>query len=119
MKPIIYIKRVYEAPSAGDGYRVLVDRLWPRGLAKNQADVDNWSKDIAPSNELRKWFGHEAPRWAEFQEKYAAELDENPATAAFIALVKKHKTITLLYGAKDEAHNQAVVLQQYLGKKIR
>ncbi len=117
MKGFIQIKRVYEAPAQSDGYRILVDRLWPRGLAKDKAAVDNWSKDIAPSNGLRKWFGHKPERWIEFRKKYIAELENNPATSVLIDMIKKQKKTTLLYGAKDEKHNQAVVLLQYLPEK--
>ena len=111
----IPIKRVYEAPDAADGKRVLIDRLWPRGLTKQKAAVDLWLKDIAPSAELRKWFGHEPAKWPEFQRRYRAELNGSAALAQLKSLVAQGK-VTLVYGAKDERHNDAVVLQQMLGR---
>lgn len=111
----IPIKRVYEAPDAADGKRVLIDRLWPRGLTKQKAAVDLWLKDIAPSAELRKWFGHEPAKWPQFQQRYRAELKGSAALAELKALVAQGK-VTLVYGAKDEQHNDAVVLQQLLGR---
>jgi uncharacterized protein YeaO (DUF488 family) len=110
----IQIKRVYEKPLQKDGFRVLVDRLWPRGISKETAAVDEWIKDLAPTNELRKWFGHDPERWAGFQSKYKAELKKNEAVDLFIKNYKKKKAITLVYSAKDEWHNQALVLQEYL-----
>ena len=114
MKPAIHIKRAYEPHAKTDGFRVLVDRLWPRGIKKEDAAVGEWAKDLAPTNELRKWFGHDPERWKEFQQKYKAELKNNPAVNSFVDAHKNEKTITLVYSAKDEAHNQAVVLQNYL-----
>ena len=112
----VKLKRVYEAAAASDGYRVLVDRLWPRGLKKETAAIDLWLKDIAPSTELRHWFGHEPEKFPQFRKLYEAQLKTNPAVAELRALAKQHKTITLLYGARDTEHNQAVVLQAYLEK---
>lgn len=109
----ISIKRVYESVSESDGKRVLVDRLWPRGLTKTEAKIDVWLKDIAPSDALRKWFGHDPQKWADFQEKYKAELKGNPALAELKALAKK-EAVTLLFAAKDEEHNNAVALRQIL-----
>ena len=110
----IAVKRVYEPPAKADGQRVLVDRIWPRGVAKKDAALTVWLKEIAPSDELRKWFGHEPERWTEFQRRYRAELDQNgEAVAELRALLGKGK-VTLLYGAHDEAHNNAVALAQYL-----
>ncbi|HWY44875.1 MAG TPA: DUF488 family protein [Candidatus Sulfotelmatobacter sp.] len=110
-------KRVYKPADKDDGYRVLVDRLWPRGLTKAKAHVDLWLKEVAPSNELRKWFGHEPEKWAEFQKKYRAELKKE-TLAALYKLGKEHKKVTLLYGAKSEERNQAVALLKVLqGKK--
>ena len=110
-------KRVYKPADKDDGYRVLVDRLWPRGLTKAKAHVDLWLKEVAPSNELRKWFGHEPEKWAEFQKKYRAELKKE-TLAALHKLGKEHKKVTLLYGAKSEERNQAVALLKILqGKK--
>lgn len=113
---MIKIKRVYEPAERGDGYRVLVDRLWPRGLKKEAADLDMWLKDIAPSPALRTWFGHKPERFAEFSKKYKAELKANPAVAQLRALAGEHKTVTLLYGARDTEHNHAVVLAAYVGR---
>ena len=109
----ISIKRVYESASESDGKRVLVDRLWPRGLTKTEAKIDVWLKDIAPSDALRKWFGHDPQKWTDFQEKYKAELKGNPALAELKALAKK-EAVTLLFAAKDEEHNNAVALRQIL-----
>ena len=109
----ILIKRVYEPAAASDGKRVLVDRLWPRGLAKAEARIDVWLKEVAPFDALRKRFGHAAEKWAEFQEEYKSELKGNPALAELKALAKK-EPVTLLFAAKDEEHNNAVVLRQVL-----
>lgn len=112
---MLTIKRVYEQKAAGDGFRILVDRLWPRGLSKEKAGVDVWLKDIAPSDLLRKWFGHDPKKWSEFAKKYEAEIAKNTESLATLKqLVKEHKTVTLVYGAKDTEHNQAVVLQHVL-----
>ncbi|MCL2310032.1 MAG: DUF488 domain-containing protein [Proteobacteria bacterium] len=111
----INIKRVYEPWSKQDGFRVLVDRLWPRGIAKDKAHIDLWHKDIAPSNELRTWFHHEVVNWPEFQRRYRDELKAMPEiVAAFCAQLAGKKKVTLLYGAKDEERNQAVVLRAFL-----
>jgi uncharacterized protein YeaO (DUF488 family) len=115
VKHEIRIKRVYEPPAKDDGYRVLVDRVWPRGLGKTEAHVDLWAKDIAPSTELRKWFGHDPERWQEFVRRYKEELhhpEVRDRIRDIVAAAEKHRTITLLYGAKDEQHNQAIVLQR-------
>lgn len=112
---MIKIKRVYEKPAKQDGFRVLVDRLWPRGMKKEAAHVDVWMKDVAPSDALRKWFGHEAERWAEFQKRYRQELAQAKNRVGELEkMEKEHGTLTLLFGAKDEQHNQAVVLEQVL-----
>ena len=111
----IRIRRVYEEPSADDGLRVLVDRLWPRGRSKQSARVDVWLKDIAPSKNLRTWFGHIPERFDEFAARYRAELDTNPeAVSRLRGLISDHPRVTLLYGAKDNEHNNAVVLRDYL-----
>ncbi len=117
MAPVFRIKRAYEKPLKKDGYRVLVDRLWPRGIKKEEAALDEWAKDLAPSAHLRKWFGHEVVLWDEFQKKYKAELRHNEAVDAFVETHADRKLITLVYGAKDEAHNHAIVLQQFLEKR--
>jgi uncharacterized protein YeaO (DUF488 family) len=106
------IKRVYEPPDKHDGRRILVDRLWPRGLTKEKASIDLWLKDIAPSTELRKWFGHNPDRWEEFKERYLAELKGNSDQIQLLKQELDKGIVTLVYGAKDEDHNQAVVLQE-------
>ena len=110
----IHIKRAYEKPAKTDGYRVLVDRLWPRGVSKAAAKLDAWEKELAPSTELRTWFGHDPKRWAAFRTKYRQELRAHKAE--LIALKKRAAHITIVYGAKDPVHNQAVVLQEALEK---
>ena len=114
--PTINIKRAYEPSDKSDGFRILVDRLWPRGIKKEDAHFDFWMKEIAPSGELRKWFNHETEKWEEFKKKYTTELKNSAALEELLELVKKHKTITLVYSAKDELHNQAVVIKEYLEK---
>jgi uncharacterized protein YeaO (DUF488 family) len=114
----IAIKRVYDPPAATDGYRVLVDRLWPRGLTKEAAALDLWAKDLAPSPDLRREFNHQPQRFAEFRHHYLGELSKNPAVAAFRAELKRPK-VTLLYGAHDRANNHAVVLADFLRKAGR
>jgi len=108
---MIRVKRVYEKPAKEDGFRVLVDRLWPRGMKKEAAKVDLWMKDVAPSDALRKSFHHEAMKWGDFEKKYQAELKNKKASLLELnKLEKEHGTVTLLFGAKDEEHNQAVLL---------
>lgn len=113
----IQLKRVYELPQASDGKRVLIDRLWPRGLSKEKAKVDLWFKDIAPSTELRKWFGHDPAKWNEFKKRYHEELKGNSEVVSKMVDMLKNGKVTLVYGAKDEEHNDAVVLKDYLEKK--
>ncbi|HJT50523.1 MAG TPA: DUF488 domain-containing protein [Nitrosospira sp.] len=108
------IKRVYEPSDKNDGTRILVDRLWPRGLTKAKAGVDIWLKELAPSAELRKWFGHDPDKWTEFKKRYLVELAENDEQLARLREEIKKGTVTLLYGAKDEEHNDAVVLIEFL-----
>lgn len=109
------IKRIYEPVQRGDGFRVLVDRLWPRGVSKERAHLDLWAKDIAPSTALRKWFGHDPKRWKSFQEKYKKELRNNSFELKKLRQLHRiHKNVTLLYGAKDTEHNEAVVLAKVL-----
>lgn len=117
MKPVIQIKRAYEKPLKKDGYRILVDRLWPRGIKKGEAVLDEWAKDLAPSVSLRKWFGHDPDLWEPFQEKYKAELTKNKIMDEFVEQHEDKKKITLVYGAKDTEHNHAIVLQEYLKKQ--
>jgi len=114
----IAIKRVYDPPAADDGYRVLVDRLWPRGMTKEAAALDLWAKDLAPSPDLRKEFNHQPERFAEFTHHYLGELSKNPAVAAFRAELKRPK-VTLLYGAHDRANNHALVLAGFLRKAAK
>ncbi|MER9653949.1 DUF488 domain-containing protein [Mesorhizobium sp. M0152] len=110
----IAVKRIYEAPEKADGQRVLVDRIWPRGIRKEDAALTLWLKEIAPSDELRKWFGHEPGRWAEFQKRYAAELDRNGEAVAQLRGLLGEGKVTLLYGAHDETRNNAVALMGYM-----
>ncbi|VVM05389.1 hypothetical protein MAMC_00531 [Methylacidimicrobium cyclopophantes] len=113
-RPRIRIRRVYEAPAAAEGYRVLVDRLWPRGISKEKLSIDSWEKELAPSAELRKWFGHDPSRWEEFSRRYRQEL--LPKTDRLKELLRSagSRGLTLLYSARDQEHNQAVVLQGVL-----
>jgi uncharacterized protein YeaO (DUF488 family) len=104
------IKRVYEKPDKEDGFRILVDRLWPRGLTKEKAAVDLWLKEIAPSTVLRKWFGHDPEKWKEFKKRYLNELKDNKEPVLLLKEQMKKGNVTLLYGAKDEIHNEALVL---------
>ena len=113
----VKIKRVYEPPDERDGKRILVDRLWPRGLSKQSAKIDLWLKDIAPSTQLRTWFGHDPGKWVDFQKRYRAELREDYEALAILKSEVAQGPVTLLYGAKDEEHNQAVVLQNILSSK--
>ena len=117
MEHELRIKRVYEEPEANDGQRILVDRLWPRGLTKEKAKVDLWLKDIAPSTELRKWFGHDPEKWRSFRERYQTELKHHADQLVLISSEIKEGTVTLVYGARDQVHNEAVVLKQFLEKK--
>lgn len=117
----IRLKRVYLPAEEDDGRRVLVDRLWPRGLSKDKARIDEWVKAVAPSSELRKWFGHEVARFPEFRERYEAELNGNDAARQLATAVGGwlgDGNVTLLFGAKDEAHNNAVVLKAWLDSAI-
>lgn len=113
----VQLKRIYEPPQKSDGYRVLVDRVWPRGLSKDAAQIDLWMKDIAPSTALRKWFNHDPARWVGFQEKYRAELHELGDKLDELRARAKKEPVTLLYGAKDTEHNQAVVLRDVLAER--
>jgi uncharacterized protein YeaO (DUF488 family) len=113
----IVIKRVYEKPNIDDGKRILIDRLWPRGLTKEKAQIDLWLKEIAPSTELRKWFGHDPSKWNEFKKRYIGELNKNTPVIAQLEEQLKIGKVTLVYGAKDEKHNDAVVLKEYFEKK--
>ena len=113
--PPVRIRRIYQEADAGDGQRILVDRVWPRGVTRADAAIDHWLPEVGPSDELRRWFGHEAVRWDEFQTRYRAELVDSPHLAELIRLVALGPT-TLLYGARDTEHNQAVVLANVLAE---
>ncbi len=119
MQPDIKIKRIYEEPSKTDGFRLLVDRLWPRGFTKEKAAIDEWAKDLAPSNELRTLFHHEDIPWKDFEKKYMAELKQNAAVKDFLEQHKSQKKITLIFAAKDPEHNHALVLQQFLQQTVQ
>lgn len=108
------IKRVYDPVSPGDGYRILVDRLWPRGLSKDRAAVDLWLKAIAPSTELRQWFGHAPEKWPEFRRKYFAELAGHAAELAQVRALARRRRVTLVYGARETEYNDAVAILEYL-----
>ncbi len=114
MRRALRLKRAYDAPDPGDGYRVLVDRLWPRGVSKDAARIDLWLKEIAPSAELRKWFNHDAARWGEFQRRYFLEIEKHPEAIVQL-MAELHKgRVTLVYGAKDQQHNNAIALKAYV-----
>lgn len=117
----VRIKRIYESPAPEDGYRVLVDRLWPRGIKKEAAALDGWRRNIAPSAELRKRFGHEPERFAQFREDYRRELDENPEALEFVRVCEEERSsrdVTLLYAAKDGALSNAAVLREWLAQRM-
>ena len=114
----IALKRAYLPPDAADGARILVERLWPRGLTKEKAAVDHWLKDIAPRHELRKWYGHDPAKWPEFQARYRKELNDNPEAVAELAALCRGQPVTFVYAAKDEARNSAVVLKALIEEII-
>jgi Uncharacterized conserved protein len=119
-RPKVRVKRVYDAPAPDDGYRVLVDRLWPRGLSKGRARIDLWLREIAPSNELRTWFAHKAERFGEFRSRYMEELREKERLVQLLlSRVEAGETVTLLYSARDPEHNNAVVLRDYLEERLK
>lgn len=113
----IQLKRAYEKPAKSDGTRILVDRLWPRGVKKVDAAIDLWLKEIAPSTELRKWFAHDPEKWARFRGRYQTELKHHPEQLELIKNKAKNGPVTLIYAAHDQKHNEAVVLKQYLETK--
>ena len=114
----IKIKRVYDKPAKSDGYRVLIDRIWPRGLTKSDTRIDEWLKEIAPSTGLRKWFNHDPAKWEQFKKKYAAELKEHREELEKLARESRKRTVTFVFGAKDTAHSNAMALKEYLERKI-
>ena len=118
----IKVERIYDNATGSDSFRILVDRLWPRGLSKDKVKVDLWQKDIAPSNTLRKWFGHDEKKWDEFKQKYFKELDKNNDVVNTIIIFKAaqaQNSITLLYGTKEKRFNNAVALKEYLEEKFK
>jgi uncharacterized protein YeaO (DUF488 family) len=110
----IRLKRAYELPAADDGIRILVDRLWPRGVKKADAGIRRWLKDIAPSTEIRRWFGHDAARWGEFRRRYRKELGRHPTEIDELHRLARRSPITLVFAARDELHNEAIVLRDFL-----
>jgi uncharacterized protein YeaO (DUF488 family) len=110
----VQTKRIYEAPARSDGTRILVDRLWPRGVAREEVCIDAWIKDVAPSDALRRWYSHDPAKWPEFRARYIAELKHNPAVVELQYVAAKSKTVTLLFAAKDNMRNNATVLQEFL-----
>jgi uncharacterized protein YeaO (DUF488 family) len=117
----VHLQRAYDEPTTDDGYRVLVDRVWPRGRTKEQLRLDEWARDLGPSTQLRKWFGHEIARWPEFQVRYHAELADPARSLALDALAKRarHGKVTLVFGARDTEHNQARVIADELQRRLR
>lgn len=112
--PDIRLKRAYDPPARSDGTRVLIDRLWPRGMTKEKAELDQWFRDVAPSSDLRRWFGHDPARWHEFQHRYRGELRQHADLLDELLELARKGTLTLVFGARDEEHNDAVVLRQAL-----
>ena len=116
---MIKIKRVYEPPSHDDGKRILIDRLWPRGLKKEDAHIDEWLKEVAPSNELRKWFDHDPDKWGEFKKRFFTELHGKQGVVDGIISAARKGTVTLLFGSKEERFNNAVALQEYIESRVK
>ncbi len=116
---MLKIKRVYETPSHDDGKRILIDRLWPRGLRKEEAHIDEWVKDAAPSTALRKWFDHDPGKWGEFRRRFFAELDKAQESTDSIIAAARKGTVTLLFGSKEERYNNAVALKEYLDSRMK
>ena len=119
VKEVIALERVYDSKPSGKGVRYLVERLWPRGVRKASLELDAWLKDVAPSTELRKWFGHDPERYAEFRRRYFAELDRNPDAWAPIVEAARKGPVTLLYSSRDAEHNNAVALKEYIERQLR
>lgn len=116
---MIYLKRAYDAPSKDDGYRVLIDRIWPRGVSKEKAHINSWLKEIAPSNELRKWFGHDPDKWDEFRNRYYQELENQSEVVEQLVRKASEGTLTLIFAAQNKKCNNAVALKEYLEKKMK
>lgn len=116
---MIKIRRVYEAPSPSDGVRILVDRLWPRGLKKEKAGIDEWMKELAPSSDLRNWFNHDPGKWSEFRKRFRIELDLQKEAVDRLVSMSRKGTVTLLFGSKEERFNNAVALKEYLETRTR
>ena len=116
---MIKLKRIYERPEVTDGLRILVDRLWPRGVRRSTANVDIWLRDVGPTDELRKWFAHDPKKWVKFKEKYVKELKENPAFEDLVDLARTNDPMTLLYATQDIRHNQAIVVKSMLEKALK
>lgn len=114
IKANLHLKRAYEPRSSTDGVRILVDRLWPRGLSKERAAINRWVKEVAPSTELRRWFGHDPKRWSEFRRRYRAELSHHKELLDELRAIAEKKPLTLVYAARDEEHNEAIVLRNVL-----
>ena len=112
----VQLKRAYEPAAPSDGVRILVDRLWPRGVSKAKAAIDHWLRELAPSSELRRWFDHDVERWDEFRRRYRAELEQHPEALGRLRQLASESRITLVFGARDEAHNDAVVLRDVLAE---
>jgi uncharacterized protein YeaO (DUF488 family) len=115
-EPAIRVKRIHDSPEPEDGARLLVDRIWPRGISKERAALDAWMREVAPSTELRKWFGHDASRWREFKRRYASELSDRRELVDEILELARRRRVTLLYSARDREHNQAIALAEYLNQ---
>lgn len=116
---VLKIKRIYDEPSRDDGKRILIDRLWPRGLKKEDVKIDEWLKEVAPSNELRKWFNHDPDKWEEFKKRFHAELKERQDMVAEIIRAARKGRVTLLFGSKEERFNNAVALREYVASRMK
>lgn len=116
---MLRMKRIYEEPGPADGYRVLVERLWPRGVSKERAKLDRWMKGIAPSHELRKWFDHDPDKWEEFQERYRKELFGSEEVEEMLHIIGQYEEVTLIYASKDQQHNSTVVLKEFMERLLR
>jgi len=115
----ISLKRVYEKPSTNDGKRILVERLWPRGLKKDEAKIDEWLREAAPSTELRKWYGHDPAKWSEFKERYWKELDKKQDIVSKLAKESQEKKVTFVFAAKEQQYNNAVALKEYIETRLK